>query len=38
LRDARFVDVTANKYFYFLAVASLLFALDILINIRTVRI
>jgi Ca-activated chloride channel homolog len=38
LRDARFVDVTANKYFYFLAVASLLFMLDIVINIRTVRI
>lgn len=38
LRDARFVDVTANKYFYFLAIASLLFALDILVNIRTVRI
>jgi Ca-activated chloride channel family protein len=38
LRDARFVDVTANKYFYFLAVAAALFALDMLINIRTVRI
>jgi Ca-activated chloride channel homolog len=38
LRDARFVDVTANKYFYFLAAAAVLFLLDILINIRTVRI
>lgn len=38
LRDARFVDVTANKYFYFLAVASLLFALDMLVNVRTIRI
>lgn len=38
LRDARFVDVTANKYFYFLAVASLLFTLDMIMNIRTVRI
>jgi Ca-activated chloride channel family protein len=38
LRDARFVDVTANKYFYFLAVAAILFMLDILINIKTVRI
>lgn len=38
LRDARYVDVTANKYIYFLAAAALLFALDILINIRTVRI
>ena len=25
LRDARFVDVTANKYFYFLALLLLLF-------------
>lgn len=38
LRDARFVDVTANKYFYFLMAAALLFFLDIVINIRTVRI
>ena len=38
LRDARYVDVTANKYFYFLAIASLLFLLDILINIPTIRI
>jgi Ca-activated chloride channel homolog len=38
LRDARYVDVTANKYIYFLAIAALLFTLDILINIRTVRI
>jgi Ca-activated chloride channel family protein len=38
LRDARYVDVTANKYFYFLAVAAALFLIDILVNIRTVRI
>ena len=38
LRDARFVDVTANKYFYFLAAALLLFILDALINVPTVRI
>jgi Ca-activated chloride channel family protein len=38
LREARFVDVTANKYFYVLVVAAVLFVLDILINIRTVRI
>jgi Ca-activated chloride channel family protein len=38
LRDARYVDVTANKYYYFLAAAAILFILDILINIRTVRI
>jgi Ca-activated chloride channel family protein len=38
LRDARYVDVTANKYFYFLAAAFVLLLLDIFINIRTVRI
>lgn len=38
LRDARYVDVTANKYFYFLAAAAFLFVLDILINVRTIRI
>jgi Ca-activated chloride channel homolog len=38
LRDARYVDVTANKYFYFLLAAALLFILDLLINIRTIQI
>ena len=38
LRDARFVDVSANKYYYFLGMAMLLLLLDILINIKTVRI
>lgn len=38
LRDARFIDVTANKYFYFLAFAFLLLVLDVLVNVRTVRI
>lgn len=38
LMDARLVDVTANKYFYFLAAAILLLALDILINVKTIRI
>ena len=38
LRDARFIDVTANKYFYFLALAAVLLVIDILINIVTVRI
>lgn len=38
LRDARFVDVTANKYFYFLAIAAALLVLDILINVPTIRI
>lgn len=38
LRDARFVDVTANKYFYFLAMATVLLLLDILINVKTISI
>jgi Ca-activated chloride channel family protein len=38
LREARFVDVTANKYFYFLAIAIILLALDVMINIKTIRI
>jgi Ca-activated chloride channel family protein len=38
LRDARYVDVTANKYFYFLAVAAFLLLIDILIPVKTVRI
>lgn len=38
LREARFVDVTANKYFWFLIAACILFVLDILFNVRTVRI
>ncbi len=38
VRDARFVDVSANRYFYFLLTALILLVLDILISIRTVRI
>ena len=38
LRDARFVDVTANRYFYFLLAALILLSLDVLINVKTVRI
>ena len=38
LRDARFVDVSANKYFYFLAVAFVLLIADIIVNVKTVRI
>lgn len=38
LRDARFVDVTANKYFYFLAFAMVLLLLDIMVNVKTVSI
>ncbi len=38
VRDTRYVDVTANKYFWFLVAAAALFALDVLLNIRTIRI
>lgn len=38
LRDARFIDVTANKYFYFLALAAIFLVVDILINVATIRI
>jgi Ca-activated chloride channel homolog len=38
LRDARYVDVTANKYFYFLIIGFALLLIDILLNIRTIRI
>lgn len=38
LRDARFVDVTANKYYYFLIAGLVLIVIDVLTNIKTVRI
>ncbi|HEU5145561.1 MAG TPA: VWA domain-containing protein [Chryseosolibacter sp.] len=38
LRDARLVDVTANKYFYFLVFAMVLLLLDIMVNVKTVSI
>jgi Ca-activated chloride channel family protein len=38
LRDTRYVDVTANKYFYFLAAAAALMLIDILVNVKTIRI
>jgi len=38
LRDARFMDVSANKYYYFLLLAVILLVLDILINIKTIKI
>ena len=37
-RDARFVDISANKYYYFLAAAILLLVLDVLVNVKTIRI
>jgi Ca-activated chloride channel family protein len=38
VRDARFVDVSANRYFYFLLAALILLVFDVLINVRTVSI
>ncbi len=38
MRDARFVDVSANRYFYFLLAAFVLLTLDVLINVKTVTI
>jgi Ca-activated chloride channel family protein len=38
LMDARMMDITANKYYYFLAAALILLILDVLINVKTVRI
>ena len=38
VREARLVDVSANRYFYFLLAALVLLALDMLINVRTVTI
>jgi Ca-activated chloride channel family protein len=38
VRDAKLVDVTANKYYYFLALALVLMLADIVLNVKTVRI
>ena len=38
LRDTRYVDVTANKYFYFLLAAAVLLLIDVLTNVKTVHI
>jgi Ca-activated chloride channel homolog len=38
LRDTRFVDVSANRYYYFLILAFALLCLDVMINVKTVRI
>jgi Ca-activated chloride channel family protein len=38
LRDARFVDVSANRYFFFLVAALVLLVLDLLIDVKTVTI
>lgn len=38
VRDARTLDVTANKYFYFLVVAAALLLIDILVNVPILKI
>lgn len=38
LRDTRFVDVSANRYYYFLLIALFLLLADMLINIKTIRV
>jgi Ca-activated chloride channel homolog len=38
LRDARMVDVSANKYIYFLLAALILLAIDLLTTVKTIRI
>jgi len=38
LRDARLVDVSANRYYYFLLAALVLLVLDLLIDVKTVTI
>ena len=38
LRDARFVDISANRYYWFLVGALILLAFDVLVNVKTVTI
>lgn len=38
LRDARFVDVSSNRYFYFLVAALIILVLDVMFSVRTVEI
>lgn len=38
LRDTRFVDVSANRYYYFLLIALFLLMIDFMINVKTVKI
>jgi Ca-activated chloride channel homolog len=38
LRDARLVDVSANRYYFFLLAALILLVLDLLIDVKTVTI
>ena len=38
LRDTRFVDVSANRYYYFLILGLIFLCLDVLVNVKTVKI
>ena len=38
LRDTRQIDVSANKYYYFLALAALLMLIDVLSHVKTISI
>jgi Ca-activated chloride channel homolog len=38
MRDARVVDASANRYFYFLLAAVILLVLDMLITVKTITI
>lgn len=38
VRDAKLVDASANKYYYFLIAALVLMVLDVLVNVKTVSI
>lgn len=38
IKDVRKVDISANKYFYFLAMALLLMFVDVLTSLKTIRI
>ncbi len=38
LRDTRFVDVSANRYYYFLLAGLVLLVIDVLINVKTIHI
>lgn len=37
LKDARIIDVSANKYFYFVALALLLVCVDLLVGVKSVK-
>ena len=38
IRDARMMDVSANKYYYFLAVALLLIVFDLITSVKTIEV